>query len=263
MNIAAKRARHSVQWQFNFLFKMCFKIWQKKGHLQIAFCTQNGLLRGKGQYQNFLHQRLTERFGGIGGGGGGGGSDENEVKFDQSWEIWKKPFKVEEDEDTGGTGGRASQCSEFRWKRRIPASRWVPAASRWMAARWWWLWPFRSNWVDARFGEIISAGGSRKDEEFADQILSFDFNSDNEASRWTIASVHIGGSVGVSSFFPWPDECSDSKISFVMFHCGGLVAHYALCRGRDFNLLWYHSSDHSDHCDPVALGWVKTTDFTW
>ena len=35
-----------------------------------------------------------------------------------------------------------------------------------------------------RFGEIISAGGKRKDKEFGDQILSFDFNSDNEASRW-------------------------------------------------------------------------------
>ena len=35
----------------------------------------------------------------------------------------------------------------------------------------------------ARFGEIIQAGGKRKDEEFGDQILSFDFSSDNEASR--------------------------------------------------------------------------------
>ena len=35
-----------------------------------------------------------------------------------------------------------------------------------------------------RFGEIIQAGGMRKDREFGDQILSFDFNSDNEASRW-------------------------------------------------------------------------------
>jgi len=66
--------------------------------------------------------------------------------------------EVEEDEDTGGAcgDGRASQC-EYRWKRRIPAS---------------------------RFGEIIQAGGRRKDQEFGDQILSFDFSSDNEASRW-------------------------------------------------------------------------------
>ena len=36
----------------------------------------------------------------------------------------KSEFKVEEDEDTGGAcgDGRASQC-EYRWKRRIPASR--------------------------------------------------------------------------------------------------------------------------------------------
>ena len=38
--------------------------------------------------------------------------------------------------------------------------------------------------VFTRFGEIIQAGGMRKDREFGDQILSFDFNSDNEASRW-------------------------------------------------------------------------------
>ena len=38
--------------------------------------------------------------------------------------------------------------------------------------------------VFTRFGEIIQAGGKRKDREFGDQILSFDFNSDNEASRW-------------------------------------------------------------------------------
>ena len=37
--------------------------------------------------------------------------------------------------------------------------------------------------VLARFGEIIQAGGRRKDQEFGDQILSFDFSSDNEASR--------------------------------------------------------------------------------
>ena len=67
-------------------------------------------------------------------------------------------LEQEEEEDTGGPGGdgRVSQC-EYRWKRRIPAS---------------------------RFGEIIQAGGRRKDQEFGDQILSFDFNSDNEASRW-------------------------------------------------------------------------------
>ena len=37
--------------------------------------------------------------------------------------------------------------------------------------------------VHARFGEIIEAGGRRKDQEFGDHILSFDFNTDNEASR--------------------------------------------------------------------------------
>ena len=39
------------------------------------------------------------------------------------------------------------------------------------------------NSAHARFGEIIEAGGKRKDQEFGDHILSFDFNTDNEASR--------------------------------------------------------------------------------
>ena len=131
MNIAAKRARHSVQWQFNFLFKMCFKIWQKKGHLQIAFCTQNGLLRGKGQYQNFLHQRLTERFRGMGGAGGLMKMKWNLIKlgrFGKGHLRWRRmrtqAGQVEEllnAASFGGRGGyrRAGECQQpvGEWQR--------------------------------------------------------------------------------------------------------------------------------------------------
>ena len=122
-------------------------------------------------------------------GGRGGGLHCAWWQDDKLWWLLRKLNKSKQKVDEGEDGtvpcdehdsGRASQC-EYRWKRRIPASRseWDKTAH---------FVPFFLFWrqldVFTRFGEIIQAGGKRKDREFGDQILSFDFNSDNEASRW-------------------------------------------------------------------------------